>query len=165
MKLCPAGIHPVQHLGPVLGLGAAGAGVNGKNHIGAVVLPRQQGGQTGVLHLGLQQSEALLQLRDQGFVFKFVAHLAQGHQVVPLALTLGLSIHLGLEVLDTLLNLLRFGQVIPEPVRGGLRLQHIQFTGSALQVQRLGQLLQGGSDVVQLDFIFVELEHIQSSLF
>ena len=38
MALGPAGVHAVEHLGPVLGLSAAGTGVDGQDHIGAVIL-------------------------------------------------------------------------------------------------------------------------------
>ena len=55
--------------------------------------------------------------------------------------------------------LLGLGQVIPKAVGGGLGLEHIQLALGALQVQGLAQLLQGGGQVVQLDFILVELEH------
>ena len=41
--LRPPGVHPVKHLGPVLGLGAPGSGMDGQNHIGAVILPGEQG--------------------------------------------------------------------------------------------------------------------------
>ena len=155
----PAGVHAVEHLGPVLGLGAAGAGVDGENHIGAVVLPGEQSLETGLLHLGLQLGEALLQLGDQGLVLKLVAHLAQGHQVVPVLLALVLAVHLVLEGLDTLLHLLGLLQIVPKAVGGGLRLEHVQLPLGALQVQGLAQLLQNGGQVVQPDFIFVKLKH------
>ena len=51
--LGPACVHPIEHLGPVLGLGAPGAGVNGQNHVGPVVLPGEQGLQPGGLHAAL----------------------------------------------------------------------------------------------------------------
>ena len=159
MALGPAGVHAVEHLGPVLGLGAAGAGVDGQDDVGGVVLPGEQGLEPGLLHLVLQGLEALLQLGQQGLVLKLVAHLAHGHHVVPLALALFLAVHFVLQVLDALLHLLGLGQVIPKAVGGGLGLEHIQLALGALQVQGLAQLLQGGGQVVQLDFILVELEH------
>ena len=159
VALGPAGVHAVEHLGPVLGLGAAGAGVDGENHIGAVVLPGEEGLKPGLLHLGLQLGKALLQLGDQGLVLKLVAHLAQGHQVVPMLLALVLAVHLVLEGLDALLHLLGLLQIVPKSVGGGLRLEHIQLPLGALQVQGLTQLLQNGGQVVQPDFIFIKLKH------
>ena len=50
---------------------------------GVVVLPGQQGGQPGGLHLPLQGGEACLHLGDEGLVLLLIAHLAQGHQIVP----------------------------------------------------------------------------------
>ena len=68
-------------------------------------------------------------------------------------------VHLGLEGLDALLHLLGLLQVVPESVGGRLGLEHIQLPLGALQVQGLAQLLQGGSQIIQLDLIFVELKH------
>ena len=40
--LGPAQVHPQQHLGPVLGVGAAGAGVDGDDGVAGVVLAAEQ---------------------------------------------------------------------------------------------------------------------------
>ena len=165
VALGPAGVHTVEHLGPVLGLGAAGAGVDGQDDVGAVVLAGEQGLQPGLLHLLFQGGIALFQLGDQRLVLKLVAHLAQGHQVVPVLLALMVLVHLGLEGLDALLHLLGLLQVVPESVGGRLGLEHIQLPLGALQVQGLAQLLQGGGQIVQLDFVLVELKHRVLTLF
>ena len=155
----PAGVHPIKHLRPVLGLGAARAGVDGQNDIAVVILPGQQGLKPGLLHVGLQGNKTLLQLWQEGFVLELVAHLAQGHQVVPLGLAAAVLFHLVLQIFDALLDLLGLCQVVPEAVGGGLRLEHIQLPFRALQVQGLSQLFQSGGQVVELHFVFVELEH------
>ena len=43
MLLRPADVHPHQHLGPVRGVDAAGAGADGHDRLALVVLPREQG--------------------------------------------------------------------------------------------------------------------------
>ena len=138
--------------------------MDGQNHVGAVILPGEQRLQPGGLHAALQGCKTLLQLWDQALILEFVAHLAQGHQVIPLLLPPVLSIHLVLEVLDPLLNLLCLGQIIPKAVCGGLSLKHVQFPFRSLQVQRLGQFLQGRGQIVQLYLIFVKLEHFVPTL-
>ena len=159
VALRPAGVHPIEHLGPVLGLRATSAGVDGQDDVGAVVLAGQQGLEARLLHVPLQLGKALLQLRHQGLVLKLISHLAQSHQVVPLLTALVLLIHLVLEGLDALLYLLCFFQIIPKSIGSRLRLEHIQLPFRPLQIQGLAQLLQGGSQIIQLDLIFVELKH------
>ena len=66
--LYTSGVHPVKHLCPVLGLSPAGAGMNGQDHVGAVVLAGEQRLQTGRLHIGLQMGEAILELRDLSLI-------------------------------------------------------------------------------------------------
>ncbi len=56
--LGPAQVHAQQHLGPVLRLGAAGAGVDGEKNVGAVVLAGEQGADL----LGVDLGGKLLQV-------------------------------------------------------------------------------------------------------
>ena len=62
VALRPAGVHPVEHLGPVLGLGAAGAGVELQNGIGVVliIVAGEQGLQAAGLHVFRQLLVAVL---------------------------------------------------------------------------------------------------------
>ena len=159
VALGPAGVHPVEHLGPVLGLGAAGAGVDGQDGVGVVILPGEQGGEAGLLNVGLQLGKALLQLGQEGVVLLLIAHLAQGHQVGPLIPAALLALQLALELGDALLDLLGLLQVVPEAVGGALRLEHLYLTGGGLQPQGLVQIVQVGHDVIQFYLIFVKLKH------
>ena len=123
------------------------------------LLTGEQSLQSGRLHILLQLGKALLQLGNKGFVLKLVAHLAQGHQVIPLSFAFGLLFHLVLQILDALLHLLGLGKIIPESVGRRLGLQHIQLPLGALQVQSLCQRFQSGQQIIQLYFILVKLEH------
>ena len=145
VALRPAGVHPVQHLSPVLGLGAAGAGVEGQNGVVAVVLPGEEGGHPGLLDLFLQRLEAGLQLLQQLRVVGLLAHLAQGRQVLPLGDQLVLAGDLVLQLLEPLLHLLGPLQVVPEAVLGGLVLQLLGLRPGAVHVQRGGELVQLGA--------------------
>ena len=155
VALRPAGVHAVEHLGPVLGLGAAGAGVKGQNGAVAVVLPGEQRGHPGFLHLFLQRLEAGLQLVQQLRVVRLLAHLAQGRQVLPLGHQLVLAGDLVLQLLEALLHLLGPLQIVPEAVLGGLVLQLLGLRPGAVHIQRGGELVQLGTQVPELLLIFV----------
>ena len=122
MALSPAGVHPVEHLGPVLGLGAAGAGVEGQDGVGGVVFPREQGLEPGRLHALHQGLIFLLQFGQQGFVLFLVAHLAQDHHILPGGPALGLGFQLALFLLQLLQHPLGLFRVVPKAVGGALGL-------------------------------------------
>ena len=50
VPLRPAHVHPHEHLGPVLGLGAAGAGMDREEGVAAVLGPLQHGLELERLH-------------------------------------------------------------------------------------------------------------------
>ena len=163
VALGPAGIHAVEHLSPVLGLGAAGAGVDGEDGVGVIILAGEQGGEPGFLNVGLQLDKALLQFGEERLVLLFIAHLAQGHEIGPGIAAALLAFQLSLELGDALLDLLSLLQVVPESVRGALRFQHLDLPGSGSQTEGLIQIVQVGQDVVQFYLIFVKLKHVTHS--
>ena len=157
VALGPAGVHPKEHLGPVLGFGAAGAGMEGEDGVGVVVLSGKEGGQLGLFNAGLQLGKALLHLGHQALVLHLVAQLAQGHQILPLGLAFFLSLDLVPQVLYPLLYLLGLLQVVPKAVGGALRLQHLGLPAGGLQAQGLLQLVQLRPQIVELYLIFIKL--------
>ena len=158
MALGPAGIHAVEHLGPVLGLGAAGAGVELQNGVGVVVFAGEQGGHPGLLHLLLQDGKALLQLGKQLLVLGLLAHLTKGGEILPLPDKLLLAGDFILQLLEAHLHLLGTLQVIPEAVLGGLRLQALRLLAGTVDIQSGGQLVQLGSQVPELLLVFIVLD-------
>ena len=62
-SLRPADVHPVEHLGPVLRLRAAGARVDLEDRVGAVVLPRQKRRQLGLLDPRFQSGHRRREVR------------------------------------------------------------------------------------------------------
>ena len=134
---------------------ASGAGVEGQNGAVAVVLPGEQRGHPGFLHLFLQRLEAGLQLVQQLRVVRLLAHLAQGRQVLPLGHQLVLAGDLVLQLLEALLHLLGPLQIVPEAVLGGLVLQLLGLRPGAVHIQRGGELVQLGTQVPELLLIFV----------
>ena len=155
MALRPAGVHPVEHLGPVLGLGAAGAGMEGQNDAVGVVLAGEQGSQAGLLHLLLQGGIALLQLGQQLLVLGLLAHLAQGGQILPLAHELFVPGDLVLQLLEPLLHLLGPLQVVPETVLGSFILQLGRLSLGTVHIQGGGELVQLRPQVPQFLLVLV----------
>ena len=159
VTLGPAGVHPEEHLRPVLGLGAAGAGVEGEDGAVGIILPGEQGLQAGLLDLGLQLCVFRLNLGQDLLVLGLLAHLAEGHQVLPGGDELVLPLDLVLQLLEAHLHLLGPGQVVPEPVLGGLLLQPRGLLLGALNVQGGGELGELRLQGVQLLFIGVVFDH------
>ena len=118
VTLRPSGVHPVEHLAPVLGLGAAGAGLEAHNGIVAVILAGEQRLQAAGLHLLGQPLEALLQLGEHGVVVLLGSHLADGHQVVPVGGHFLEPLDFGLRLPGLDHDLLALLWVVPEA--GGL---------------------------------------------
>ena len=106
MALRPAGIHPVEHLAPVLRLGAAGAGVELENHIIGIVFAGEQCGHPGLLHAFLQRGKLRFDLLQRLGVLRLLSHFAQGGEVLPCAGELAEAVYLILKLLQPGLNLL-----------------------------------------------------------
>ncbi|MPM41492.1 hypothetical protein SDC9_88147 [bioreactor metagenome] len=78
MALGPAGIHPVEHPGPVLRLGTPGPGVKGQNGAATVILAGEESGEPLFGNFLLQPGKACLQLLQKGCVVFLLPHFAQG---------------------------------------------------------------------------------------
>ena len=142
VALGPPGIHAVEHLGPILGLRAASAGVEGQNGIGGIVFPGQQRLQPGGFHALNQRVVLLFQFGQEGLVLLLVAHFAQDHHVLPRGTALGLGLQLTFELLELLQHPLRLFRVVPKAVGSTLSFQKVHFLGSAVQVKGFFQLIQ-----------------------
>ena len=76
--LGPAGVHAVEHLGPVLRLGAAGAGVEGQDRVAVVVLTVEHRHELQLIDGLLHTVDSLLALSGEGGVVLLLDHLQQG---------------------------------------------------------------------------------------
>ena len=86
MALHPAGIHAKEHFGPVLGFGAAGAGIDGDDRIAAVVLPVEHQAQGKLRDARVEVLQTNLDF-GQGIVVRlFQGHLQQLAVVLDLLL-------------------------------------------------------------------------------
>ncbi len=75
--LRPADVHPHQHFGPVLGFGAAGAGVNGDDGVPGVVRAPQHGLEFEAVQRGADAVDLGGQLREHRLVGLGLQHLGQ----------------------------------------------------------------------------------------
>src|SRR5262249_2153624 len=83
--LGPARVHAEQHLRPVLGLGAAGPGVDREDGVLPVVVPGPDDRQLEVLELLAEALEARLDLGLEALVALLERHLPERAQVAELA--------------------------------------------------------------------------------
>ena len=123
VPVTPVLIHPKEHGRPILGFGAAGAGMDGEHTVVGVVFTGEQGGQAGGLDVLLQFGVALLQLRYHGVVIRFLPHFAQHQQIFYGVQPLLLGVQLVLEILDALGDFLRLLHVVPKILCCALCLQ------------------------------------------
>ena len=155
LPLHPAGVHAVEHLGPVLGLGAARPCVELQNGAASVVLAGEERGHPGLGGPVLQGGVFALQLLQDFRVVGLLAHLAQGRQVLPGGEELLLLGNFVLELLEPLLDLLGPLQVVPEAVLGGLVLQAGGLLPGRVDVQGGGELIQLRLQVPELLLVSV----------
>ena len=162
VALCPAGIHPVEHLAPVLGFRSACSGVEAHKGIVLIVVAGEQGFQAAGLHLFLQDLCGHL-----GFdVVLLGGHFADGHHVVPGGNHLLVALNLCLGLLDLNGDLLALLGVVPEA--GGLLhgMEPLQLIAHTGHIQGFCQTVQGRPAVVQLLLIGIKLNiHRKISLF
>ena len=163
VAVAPVLVHAEEHGRPVLGLGAACAGVDGEHTVVGVVLTGEEGGETCLLDVVLQLGEALLQLVHHGVVVALDAHLAQDQEVLHGVQAFLMGGQLVLKVFDALGDLLGLLHVVPKILGGALGLKQVQLFFGSLQAQGVAQLSQDGFQVVQLYLILIIFNgcHIQ----
>ena len=104
--LCPLVVHAVEHLGPVLCLGAAGTGVEGQDGVAVVVLTVQHGHQLQLIHCLAHSVHRLLCFGDHGGVIFFIQHFQHGLGIIVQALQLFKAAQLALQVAHFVKDLL-----------------------------------------------------------
>ena len=166
VALRPAGIHPVEHLRPVLGLGAACSGVEGEDGVVGIVFTAEQRRQPALADLLLQRLVSADDLLQLAGVILLLGHFAQGQGVLPLTDQLVVLLDLVLQALYLTAHLLAALQIVPEAFLLRLLLQLGQLLTGLGDTQRLLQLAQGGLQRLQFLFILVVLDngHISSLL-
>jgi hypothetical protein len=123
MRLGPAHIHPQQHLGPILRLGAAGAGMDFEISVVAVGLARQQAFELALLCLVAQLFEVRLGFGDDLAVALAFAELDQLQRLIDLALDAAVALDRALQPGALAQDRLRRGAVVPQLRVFGLAVQ------------------------------------------
>ena len=123
LALCIAGKHPHEHAGPVLGLSAAGPGVQGQNGIVAVVLVAEQQPQFQVRQSLLALFQLALNFFLETVVVFFHSHFPQGFNILNLRFQGMEGIHITFQIVGFLGHLLGLIRIVPEPRSRHLVLQ------------------------------------------
>ena len=160
MGVGPAGVHAVEHLGPVLGLGAAGAGVEGQNGVVGVVLAVEHGHQLQLVHRLLHRVDGFLAFRDQAGVVFLGQHLQHGAGVLVLGVQLLKAVQLALQVAHLGVDLLALFLVVVKAGQRHLVLQLGQALLAGLDGQCVAQVVDGGLKAAQFGFQFVQRDHM-----
>ena len=159
MGLDPVRVHPIEHRGPVLRLGAARACLEGDDGVVAVIFAGEQRLQPFPLHLFLKRLVALDQLVQHRVVIFLDRHLADRHQIVPMGTHLLITLDLGLQLTGLPRDLLRGVGIVPKAVRFDLRVQPVKVDLALLDVQRRGQFLQFRMNIIELYLVFIKFDH------
>ena len=155
----PHGVHAVEHLRPVLRLGAAGTGVERQNGVVRVVLAGEQRGKTHFFQLFRERIILRFQLFKHGGIVLFERHFTHGEKIVPGRAELVVLFALRLQLLDALLHLLRMGDIVPEAVLRALLLQLGDLALRLFQMERVLQIVQRRLERVELAFILFKFQH------
>ena len=162
--LCPLIIHTIQHLGPVLSLGAAGACVEGKDGVAVVVLAVQHGHQLQFVHSLAHGVDRLLGFGDHGGVVLLVQHFQHGLGVIVQALQLFKAVQLAAQVAHLVEHLLAQLGVVIEAGAGHGVLQLLHTLAGGLDGEGLFQVLHRCAVFGQLHFQFFSRDHSQYPL-
>ena len=144
------GIHAVQHARPVLGLGAAGPGVEGHDRVVFIVFALEQRGQLLLFHLSQELVVIGLHLGIKALVPFLQGHVDQLQRIIVKGLQGAVAGGLVLQLLDALQHLLRVFRLVPKSGGRRLFLQLLRFPGAVFQVQRAPQLHQLGLYIGQI---------------
>ena len=135
MGLGPARIHPQQHPGPVVGLGAAGAGVHFQIGVVAVGLAGQQGFQFGASGAFLHGAQLFTSLLEGGLVALFVGHFSQHDALFQGAFQFTDAVDLGFQTRAIAADGLGLFRVVPKGRIFDPSVQLIQFSKRDIPVK------------------------------
>ena len=159
MAFCPAGVHPVQHLGPVLRLGSAGPCVEGQNSIFAIIFPGQQGGQAYLRHAGLQQFRIGSRFLIYTFIPGFFRQFNQRQGILIKRLQLLVGLYAGFQLRGALQHLLAVFHIIPKAGFCRFAFQLGNLDSQFINVEGLLQFPKLRFHALQLQAQFFKLQH------
>ena len=160
----PAGVHAVEHLGPVLGFGAAGTGMEGQNGVGVIVFAVEHGHQLQFVDSLFHPVDGFLALGHQRRIVFFLDHLQQGARFLILGGQLAVALQLVLQLAHLGVDLLAALLIIEKAGHGHLVFQLRQTLFAGFNGQRVPQVVDGGLEAAQFGFQFVNGDHISIPL-
>ena len=159
--LGPAGIHAVEHLGPVLCLGAAGAGVEGQDGVVVVVLTVEHRHKLQLINGLLHTVDSLLALSGEGGVVLLLDHLQQGLGLLILGGELAEALQLIFDLTHLTDDLLAALLIIVEAGHRHLVLQLSQTLLAGFDGKSVPQVVHGSLHAAEFCFQFVNGNHIE----
>ncbi len=149
--LGPAHIHPHEHIGPVLALGAAGAGVHFEIAVVGVGFAGEQRLELATRHLGLEMAQRLFRFADDAGVVLGFAEFDHRRLVVELPLDLGDGAELILERGALLHQAAGALRIVPQAGSSAWRLSSSSraraLSTSKMPPQQSDRLLDLGDDI------------------
>ena len=135
VRICPADIHPQQHLGPILRLCAAGAGMNFEIAVVAIGLARQQAFELALGRLGAQSLERQLRLGHYAEIALRLTQLDKLARLFDLAFDPPIAADRLVEPGALAEQSLRARRIVPQARILGLRVQLGEAPGRPLPVK------------------------------
>ena len=158
--LGPAGVHTVEHFGPVLGLGTTGAGVEGQNGVVVIVFSVEHRHELQFVDGLFHALHCLLPLAGQRGIVFFLNHLQQGLGFLILGGQLAEALQLVFHFPHLADDLLALGLVIVEAGQRHLMFQLSQALFAGFDGKRIAQVIDGGLHSAEFCFQFVNGDHI-----
>ena len=159
MLVRPLHVHAVEHLRPVLRLGAARAGVERQNGVAVVVFAGKERRESRLLHIGFELFVALFELGQQARVVHLRSHVDQRKQIVARGNELFVAVDLILELLGAHLVFLRAFQIVPEAVLMGLQLEALELLTGLLDLQCLEEVFKRFVHCKQFLLVGIVFDH------
>ena len=157
----PAVVHTIQHLCPVLCFSAARTGVEGENGVAVVIFTVQHGHQLQIVHSFFHLFHGLLALGDQVRVVFFLQHFQHGLCILVQSRQLFIAFQLAAQGAQLIIHLLAGLLVIIKAGHGHFIFQFSHALFAAFNGKRFAQILHGGLKAIQLEFQFVNRDHIR----
>src|SRR5262245_5987015 len=114
MALGPAEVHPQEHLGPVGGLGAAGAGADRQERGASVVLAREEELRPLAREVDVQRLVAAVELGLELAIVGFGKKVDERLELPRAGLEAAPRLELGAQAVSLAEDLLGFAPVLPE---------------------------------------------------
>ena len=157
--LTVAGIHAVEHAGPVLRLGAARTGMQGQHRVMVVVLAAHQRFQLQGVGIVAQLFQHFADLRHHGRIVRFLGQLHHHLDVVALGYQPLIMLDLGFQLGNFAGHMGAALQIIPKSRLALLLMQLGQFLLHMVDMQTIAHIVQLGAQGFQIGAVLFKLKN------